>query len=758
MGKRFYKDGYVLFDTDMDSLLLGIQRQGVLAGYGNEVSFSCNGTDANVVVHEGMVVKPATDYLLDGTTFIYVPRQTLSFAQYQDASLPKKALIYIDTTNVTDYGGVAKAVFSTASLPYPSYETGRNTVFPKPPDYETAPLNSEHIPIAEIWLNASGSYISSGNITDRRIFIQPPLKTIKEGGKTSLFLLPAPIGYSENRFLYKQRNPADDINFIYFSPLMPDGYNYIFKPLALRKNVAGTMSVRFMLPKMAGLLDYNNLELTILPRDISLIKRLGLKIYGGTPFTSTPKYATCTIFTSNSSPAFDGRWNTISVHKKHFANGPYGMDWVYPTELEISLEADTVGSEVFIGDIRLVNYPAYDYFSAVFVGNGLISTLSSLANDGILPALSIAVNPAGLTNENISQLRTLYSLGWDILNGGNYGIVIDENTSAEEIYLEMIGGKIVLENLGFVRGADIFVYPNDTINKEAINLAGKYFKYALLGSDDVRRLETLPEGDRKVMRMINVDDTSLTDSASMSSYLAYINSATDRPWLILKAEAFYSSMITATTYAQNNDWTIKPLSDVWSIMHANYQVDINIPDVPRDTKVDIFANVLPTSTTYVHGAVAGAGPYNEVTVTTYITQTDYPRTILVTCTNNSSPSGNLRIVGYNCLGRLVTDSIALIPAGLAESQQAFARIIHYIIPNGVLSADSVALGIGNNFGLSSPFWHHSDIIRVDKGGTYMGSWSQNMVSAKYNTIKLTVSSGETWSVRYLTTKPAVARP
>lgn len=122
-----------------------------------------------------------------------------------------------------------------------------------------------------------------------------------------------------------------------------------------------------------------------------------------------------------------------------------------------------------------------------------------------------------------------------------------------------------------------------------------------------------------------------------------------------------------------------------------------------------FPNVNAADTNYVHVAVSGTGGLQ--TVTTNITDPDVPRTVTLTMTNNSSPSGDSDVTGI-VRGKTLTETVTLSAGGTVETNNAFSTVTSYTIPAGVSGADTVAVGIGDKLGISGKIWTSGDVYKV----------------------------------------------
>jgi len=143
-----YQDGEIVFDSHLEGLLRGVQQWGVVEGL-------------SVSPHGGMLldVSPGIAKLNEEVfTFDTVTELSLPPA---DASYPRKDVVILDGT------GTIRPLIGTPAQPEPYGKTGVFTYSPKPPDFPDVA-----IPLAEVWVGAAVTEITSADITDRRHFIK----------------------------------------------------------------------------------------------------------------------------------------------------------------------------------------------------------------------------------------------------------------------------------------------------------------------------------------------------------------------------------------------------------------------------------------------------------------------------------------------------------------------------------------------------------------------------------------------------------
>jgi hypothetical protein len=155
-----FADGEYLFDTDLDVIKLGMEGIGVRRGVTGECA---------VTVLSGTTIAYANGEVRNLSAVRTITAGTIDLASLQDASLPKKVLIYVDDTD-----GLVKAVAGTAQRAIPAGSTGKGTKQPSPPDFSgSSALAIGDVVLAEIWLKPAGDTILSTDISDMRYLILP---------------------------------------------------------------------------------------------------------------------------------------------------------------------------------------------------------------------------------------------------------------------------------------------------------------------------------------------------------------------------------------------------------------------------------------------------------------------------------------------------------------------------------------------------------------------------------------------------------
>jgi len=87
------------------------------------------------------------------------------------------------------------------------------------------------------------------------------------------------------------------------------------------------------------------------------------------------------------------------------------------------------------------------------------------------------------------------------------------------------------------------------------------------------------------------------------------------------------------------------------------------------------------------------------TITTGITNPDFPRTLTITgAMAGGSLTGNVVITGTDIRGNLISNTIALNNNGTVEGTKAFKTITSIQLPVRVTEADTVSVGIGDKLG------------------------------------------------------------
>jgi len=144
-----YQDGWIVFDSDLNKLLQTAKATCVLSGL-------------SVSAKSGMTVTVASGLALIDGAAVYLEADTDVTLSAADATYPRKDIIVIDNE------GTVSAITGTAESASPSGETGPRTSRPKPPD-----IPDGSILLAEIWVAAGVTSITSADITDRRVVALP---------------------------------------------------------------------------------------------------------------------------------------------------------------------------------------------------------------------------------------------------------------------------------------------------------------------------------------------------------------------------------------------------------------------------------------------------------------------------------------------------------------------------------------------------------------------------------------------------------
>jgi len=105
------------------------------------------------------------------------------------------------------------------------------------------------------------------------------------------------------------------------------------------------------------------------------------------------------------------------------------------------------------------------------------------------------------------------------------------------------------------------------------------------------------------------------------------------------------------------------------------------------------------SATAVHAAVT-LGNGVTTTVTTSITDPDFPRVISITgAMTGASLTGNVVITGTDIRGNAITDTIALNNNSTIDGVKAFKTITSILLPARTTAGDTVSIGISDKLGL-----------------------------------------------------------
>lgn len=144
-----YADGYYLFDHDINAIKRAIEGVGVISG----LTASGYSTVLAVSISSGSAVYESNSILVAYRTASYT-----SLSITADATFPKKAIIYMDTTSAIS------VLQGTASSAVPAGQTGKSTREPVPPN---PPAGS--VLLAEVWIPAGATLGSSCTIFNYNI-------------------------------------------------------------------------------------------------------------------------------------------------------------------------------------------------------------------------------------------------------------------------------------------------------------------------------------------------------------------------------------------------------------------------------------------------------------------------------------------------------------------------------------------------------------------------------------------------------------
>lgn len=148
---------------DPNSLAKAIKSTAVVSG----CSPSYSGSGLTIDVASGTVVVNGTEYSVTAGSV------TLNSA---DSNYPRKDLVCIDGT-----GSIIK-VTGTAEEVDPSGSSRFNSERPAPPDLET----NDYVVIAEVWIPAGASSLSTSDVRDRRVILSETLRRQSNGTGLSL--------------------------------------------------------------------------------------------------------------------------------------------------------------------------------------------------------------------------------------------------------------------------------------------------------------------------------------------------------------------------------------------------------------------------------------------------------------------------------------------------------------------------------------------------------------------------------------------
>ena len=138
------------------------------------------------------------------------------------------------------------------------------------------------------------------------------------------------------------------------------------------------------------------------------------------------------------------------------------------------------------------------------------------------------------------------------------------------------------------------------------------------------------------------------------------------------------------------------------------QVATNVSDIATNTAVvsSIDATIIKfsiadpaaASATSVHAAVTLADGA-ETTVTTAITNPDYPRTVSITG-NAVGITGDVVIIGTNCSDEEITDTIASSGSSTVNGVKAFKTVTRITLPARNAESDTISIGTTVYLGLN----------------------------------------------------------
>lgn len=162
----------------------------------------------------------------------------------------------------------------------------------------------------------------------------------------------------------------------------------------------------------------------------------------------------------------------------------------------------------------------------------------------------------------------------------------------------------------------------------------------------------------------------------------------------------------------------------------------NIPVIPNSTQglLKIYQYIL-------HPVVAAAGAIHgaitlpasgTTTVTTAITNPDYPRVLAVTG-SAILITGNVVITGTDISGATITDTIALNGVAQVPGALAFATVTQIVVPAQHAGGDTVTIDTLNKFGMPSIIYIDPYVrMRLFNGSTDAGTVTVNASSLAGN--------------------------
>jgi len=148
-----YQDGWVLFDTDLNKILLSLSNSAVTSGW-----------TVSEQTPVGMGVTVAAGKGIVNGMYRTTTASTNVELSPADPTNPRKDLIIINASGtITKVDGTPEAV-------EPTGETGPRTSKPRPPNLPTGALL-----LAEVWVAAAVTAIYNLDITDRRVIFDLPV-------------------------------------------------------------------------------------------------------------------------------------------------------------------------------------------------------------------------------------------------------------------------------------------------------------------------------------------------------------------------------------------------------------------------------------------------------------------------------------------------------------------------------------------------------------------------------------------------------
>jgi len=336
---------------------------------------------------------------------------------------------------------------------------------------------------------------------------------------------------------------------------------------------------------------------------------------------------------------------------------------------------------------------------------------------------------------SIDELDLIYfKYHWDICTHANHHW--DNTTTDDAIDIGTINRRFIEDN-GWVRGASYLVYAGHDTTGEINDIVRKKF------SAYRNPLILTIWGVKQSNSIINFAAQTPGTETSYTPNARELEAMRRHIWFQHYTHFIQSGQCTPEyldSFCQFwYDWGLA-LETPSQVLGLNRQQTV---PMASHTVVDMFMDVLAASTTYVHGAITGTGA--ELEVTTAITNPDVTRSVSITTTNNSSPTGDVTIWGINGRGVEISEDLTISAGSTVESDKAFATVTKIVLPAGVTAADTVAVGIGDKLGLSDIIYRSTDVKKVKQNNADI---TVPTVDAAHGTVDCSINAGDDFAIWY----------